>query len=438
MNLKRTFATIPNYYYFTSIGWLSRIVSALSKIIAINIVLGYLGADLYAVFVLVNGLTTWFVLMDFGLGKSLQNAISTARATGESTQVLISNTVLLIWLLIIFSMVIYSIVAYPFQYILLHNIAIDVARHQWYLLLVIGNIYIVTMLLNIAFSVFFAEKQAYWVYLYQMVGAIGSILMAIATRYLYDGDDKLFIMLLAWVVPLLIVAIIAYIHAFPRKNIFCHYNYSVLKSLFIRSIKFWAYYLGSAAVLNSNYIIMSQTLTAYEITIFSIIDRGFNIVYFIYQALLTVLWPELAEFFAKKKWQQANKMLLKNMWLGVGFVIICTVLFIVAKHLIILLLAPGTDLSLPTLAILLFGLYYVLRILSDTYAVGLQSQNILKVFVFYLPVQAFLGVVGMYYLSRYYAINGLMMGLILALLLTASWILPYVYKKSAPQVAYKN
>ena len=437
-NFKNIFTAIPNYYYFTGIGWVSRIVSALSKIIAINIVLGYLGTELYAVFVLVNGLSTWFVLMDFGLGKSLQNAISAARANGESARVWMDNAVILIWLLIVLSVAVYSTVAYPFQCVLLHKIAAGVSQKQWYLLLVIGNMYIVSMLLNTAFSVFFAEKQAYWVYIYQMIGAIGSIVMAIVTRYLYCGDYKLFIMLLALVTPLLIVSVISYVHAFSIRNIFCNYNYLVIKFLFIRSIKFCVYSLGNAVVLNSNYLIMSQTLTAYDIAIFSILDRGFNVVYFIYQALLAVLWPELAELFAQQKWRQANKILSRNMWLGVGFVVICTIVFMVAKGLVILVLAPGTDLSLPTLVICVFGLYYVLRIFSDTYAVGLQSQNSLKVFAYYLPIQAFLGVVGMYYLSQYFAINGLMLGLILALLLTATWILPYVYRKKVVQVACQN
>lgn len=435
MNLKQAFHKIPNCYYFTGIGWLSRIISALSKVIAINIVLGYLGTDSYAAFVLINGLLAWFLLMDFGLSKSLQNAISALRVNGEDLQILMSNAVILIWILIAVTLLIYSAIAYPFQRILLQHVARGIAEHQWYLLLVIGNIYIVVAILNVAFSVFFAEFRSYWVYIYQMIGAVGSVVAAIVIRLVYGGENRLFVMSLAWVLPLLVTAVVAYIHALPHKDIFCNFDFSIIKPLLVRSLKFWVYFVGSTLVLSSNYLIMSQTLSTHDITIFSILDRGFNVIYFVYLALLAVIWPELTELFSKQKWQQANKVLVKNMLVGMGAIVLCTVFFMFARHFIVMILAPGKDLVLPVFVIALFGVYCILRIFADTYAVGLQSQNRLKIFIIYLPFQAVLGVIGMYYLSKYFAVSGILFGLSIASLLTANWILPYVYKRTRPHHA---
>jgi hypothetical protein len=93
------------------------------------------------------------------------------------------------------------------------------------------------------------------------------------------------------------------------------------------------------------------------------------------------------------------------------------------------ILAPRTNLTLPITVIILFGIYAVIRVWTDSYAVALQSQNQLKIFWIYVPIQAILSFFGMYFFSLHYGLNGILTGLILSFVLTASWILPVSYFK---------
>ena len=59
----------------------------------------------------------------------------------------------------------YGLIAYPLQHLLFRRIAPDLT--QWYILFVIGGIYIMKTIFGIAYRVFFAEHRAQWAYIYQ-------------------------------------------------------------------------------------------------------------------------------------------------------------------------------------------------------------------------------------------------------------------------------
>ena len=71
-------------------------------------------------------------------------------------------------------------------------------------------------------------------------------------------------------------------------------------------------------------------------------------------------------------------------------------------------------------------MYYIIRVISDTYTMFLQSANVLKIFWIYTPIQAVICITAQYFLSLKYGVNGIVLGLILAFALTSLWA--YTYK----------
>lgn len=419
------------YYLVAASGWGSRLISGFAQIISISIVLSYLGSDLYAVFAVVIGLQSWFALADLGIGSSLQNYISEARVNNQSTNQLLSNASLIIFALLTLFSVLFILISPLLQYALFHKIAANLAFSQFYILATSGVLQIITALLSISYRVFFAEQRGYLSYLYQAIGPIFSVLAIWLIKYInVSSDSRLFLILLCWIVPQLIITATGFIHTFPVKGIFRNFNSQIVKQLMKRGIKFSGFALFAALTLALDYVVMTQTLNTKEIVIYNILFKGFSFIYFIYSAVLTAVWPEMAEMFLKKEWQKATKTLYKNIILGIAFIIICTLLFIFARHFIITILAPKQSILLPFAAICFFGIYYIIRIWTDTFATALRSYNYLKVFLFVIPFQALLSISGMLYFSKHYGLNGIIFGLSLSFLLTVAWILPLCYYKT--------
>jgi len=423
------FRKIPKRYQIAAAGWASRFFMGFAQIISISILLDYLGTDLYAVFAIITGLQGWFALADCGVGSSLQNYISEARANNEDDVLLNSSAIIVSLVLLVVVCVVFVCISPLLQYLLLHKIAPSMAISQYYLMISVGIVCIATNIFGISYRVLFANHKGYWAYFYQGVGPIISVVSIIVMKYANVVQYRLLVALLSWLLPQMIVSLFSYVQVFSFQGVLKHINFQIIKLLLVRGIKFWGFAIAAAFTLLIDYVVMAQTLTAKDIAIYNILFKVFNLILFVYSAVLTAVWPEIAELFVKKQWAQANKILVKNMLIGVFFVATCALLFLFAKDLLMHILAPRTNLTLPITVIILFGIYAVIRVWTDSYAVALQSQNQLKIFWIYVPIQAILSFFGMYFFSLHYGLNGILTGLILSFVLTASWILPVSYFK---------
>jgi O-antigen/teichoic acid export membrane protein len=424
-NLKK----IPGRYQVAAAGWVSRFFMGFSQLISISILLSYLGTDLYAVFAIIIGLQGWFALADCGIGSSLQNYISEARANNEDDAVLLSNATVVSFILLIVVCAVFICISPWLQYLLLHKIALTLATSQYYLLISVGIVCIATNIFGISYRILFANHKGYWAYFYQGIGPIISVISILVVKYSNIVKYRLLIALLSWLLPQLIVAMFSYVQIFPFRNLFKHINFQIIRSLLLRSMKFWGFAIAAAFTLSIDYIVMTQTLTTKDIAIYNILSKGFGLILVVYTAVLTAIWPEIAELFIKRQWLHANKILIKNMLLGMFFVAICSILFLFARDLVMFILVPKTNLILPVTTTVLFGFYALIRVWTDSYAIALQSQNYLRIFWIYVPIQAILSFFGMYFFSLHYGVNGVLLGLILSFLLTASWVVPVCYYK---------
>jgi O-antigen/teichoic acid export membrane protein len=69
---------ISLHFLYKTLGtaYLSRAIFLVCKFCSIPLFLLHLSKEEYAVFALLSGLEGWFLLLDFGMGPSLQNAIA--------------------------------------------------------------------------------------------------------------------------------------------------------------------------------------------------------------------------------------------------------------------------------------------------------------------------------------------------------------------------
>jgi len=426
-----TLQIIPKHYQVAAAGWLNRFVASFCQIALISIALNYLGVELYAVFAIVLSLQCWFVLADCGIGSSIQNYISEARARNTNLKQILSNTVILLWSLFFIFAVIVLITAPFLQYILLRHLAPELAHSQYYLFSIVGIILIATAIFGVGYRVFFAQQRGYLVYLYQGIGYVIAIVDVLVIKHLNIVHYRLLALLVGWLLPILALAVVSFVQVFPIniRSALQHFDLRIIKALIVRGMKFWGLAITATFAVLSDYLVISQTLNAHDITVYNILAKSFSFIFFIYMAVLNGLWPELAELFAKKEWHKANGLLKRNILLGMFIIAICTLVFFVAKNLVVTLLAVKTSLVIASGPILLFGFYYLVRVWVDSYAVALQSQNFLKVSVIIATIQAMLSVSGMYFLSQHFGINGVICGLLGALILTSMWVLPLFYYK---------
>ncbi|MGO4496263.1 MATE family efflux transporter [Paenibacillus sp. 2RAB27] len=383
-------------------------------------------------FALLTSLTGWYLLVDIGLGYSLQNHISERRAKEQSYLDLIFVTAIIALIIMVLAIV---LLFYSSQYIapiLLKNFEVmkDYEKSQYFF--VVGILFIIATIGGIAYKIWYAQHKGYFS---NIIPALSYIIAFLGIYWVLnsgnnDFSDKLLWCFIFYIGPPALLSIISfilqiikYLKTYFKQGLTINFLATV-KSLMNKAFHFWVISIMAAGVLQIDYIVMSQKINADEIVIYNVTTKIFLLIAFIYNAVLMALWPVCAELIAKSKWAGVITHIKKNIIIGLFFTMVSTLIIIVFNSFIINILSPSEHLIVPVKFIVLMGCYQLIRVWADTFAMILQSMSDMRPFWIWVPVQAVVCFVLQWALSPIFGINGILIGLIGSYVLTVVWSFP--------------
>jgi O-antigen/teichoic acid export membrane protein len=186
----------------------------------------------------------------------------------------------------------------------------------------------------------------------------------------------------------------------------------------------------AAAVLQIDYIIMSQKISELEIVQYYNVAKLFTFSAFFNQAIMMAIWPRFIEQYASGQFEKIQKSIQNLILSGVGLTFLTTVFVVLAAGFLSKLLAPGTSIEFRVTVIIGFGALALVRCLTDPYAIFMQSIGNMKPLIFFAAAQAPIGAILQWILSDYLGIEGILIALVTSFLLTVAWGLPYLSRLS--------
>lgn len=403
---------------------ISKIIIALVQVVSIRILLGYLGENKYAVYVIVYSLIGWFNLSDFGLGASLQNFISEARAKKENYDKYLIAALQVIVVLFVTVLLITVFVSSYVQSIIFKNFLYVTEIQSINIILVVGIISIISCFLTKVFNVYYALHKGYIAHLVLAIPIVISMLIMVIIDRISQKQGSILCALLVFTLPQLFIILIPFIKVF--KNYFpklLEFNLNILKTLIVRAVKFYGIIISSLAYLQTDYLVMSQTLNPNEIVEYNIFMRVFMFFSYAYVSFLTAFWPVSAEMYVAQKFEELKTLIKKYLTYATLFMILGTIFVILFSKLIIKTLAPCQNIFPNFWFILILSIYVIVKAWQDTFAIFLQSINVLKIFWIYMPFQVIVNIVLQYFLSKKYGVNGIVLGLIVSTVCVSVWVL---------------
>jgi O-antigen/teichoic acid export membrane protein len=411
-------------------AWASRIVTALVLLASVRILMDSLGLENYAVFVLLTGLTGWFMLADMGIGSSVQNYISESRARNQPYDDLIFASGLLALLLLFVTVIALYFISPYVAPVLLKSFQFLSESEKTKLFFLTGALSIGMGVGGIVYKVWYGEQRGYLSNIVPAIAAVVGLIGVLLVRQT-PVEDRLFLSLAAFTTPLAVLPLGVLLiqqwrvlwlrRGLERAGLKL---LGTINRLVTRGFHFWFFAIMAAGVLQIDYIVMSQFLAAHDIASYYISTKVFGLAFFVYTAILAALWPVFAESIAKREWELVQRYLKKYLALGLVFMFICTVSLVWLMPVAVGILAPKENIIIPLEFILLLGVYHMIRIWTDTFAMVLLSISNLKPFWIYVPIQAILSIILQWMLVPVYGLYGVVLGLIASFLFTVSWALP--------------
>lgn len=396
---------------------------ALTQFISIRLLTAGLGHEQYAAFAILTGILGWYTLADLGVGTSLQNTISQCRAHKRPYANYLHAVGLIAIALFAISISVLYLLSLYLGPLLLRNFAFD-SDEKVRQLFVSGAFLAAAAIGGIAYKIWYAENRGHLGNIVQAVAAILGLLGLWVVLHL-SHRNRLLWSLVAYTGPGAVLAILSLIAA-TRVRV-CEQKplrQEDLVRLFKHGLRFWFFILMAMSVVQIDYVVMSQYLQPSEIVAYAVVTKMFTLVFFMYNSVLSALWPVFSELIALGNWSKAQGYLTHYLSLGIALMLFSTVALVFAMPKVIHLLSPTQAVVIPMTFILLSGFYHVIRIWTDTFAMVLQSMNDMTPFVFFVPIQALLSAAGQVFFVKRYGIYGILIGLICSFCLTVTWMGP--------------
>lgn len=429
------FRVIPAAYYVMFSAWSSRIITALVQILSVPLLLEYLGPLKYSWLVVAVSLQAWWLLTDFGVSVSLQNAISKNRTLQKGdANLVVSAAAIVIPLAFFFAGILALCYKEISRLLLPHSANLD--ESGGLLILVSGLFSLLLVIGNLGNRIYYARHKGYWA---NIIPAAASLITLVGLLVFKGNNSEgsgnsLILAMAIWVGPAAVLSGGSFFFLCFKAIYFAAGKASLgtCKKLLKGGGEFTLFAVFGALTLQIDYIIIGKLLSDKEVLIYVIATKCMGLLIFFYGSVVQAFWPVCSEAAATNSWAEVDKTLKKIFTSGFLITVIGSILIWIFQSRILNLMAPNQDLNFPGLLWMLLVIYGLVRVWSDGFAMLLQSMNKMKIFLLYIPIQALISVISQILLTEKFGLNGLIAGSITSFMFTSIWILPLAYKK------YKN
>lgn len=369
------------------------------------------------------------MLADMGIASSLQNFISEHRAHDQNYQDYVAVAGIFSLLMGFVFLVLLIFVATPTSAVILKGFSFLPQAEKTRCFFMVGIVSITTCIGSITYRIWYAEQKGYLANIFPAAASLLSLAGIMLVAKLSTDNHLFWSLAAAYLPPALLPAI-----AFSRQLLLSirsapPFKKEVFLFLVRRGLKFWGFALMSAGVLQVDYLVMSQYLEPRQIVVYNFATKIYALVFFIYSALLSAIWPVCAEAVSRKDWDLVKRYIRKYSIMGISIVAVSTLLLLYSMPTIVRVLAPRELITVPALFILVLGGYQMLRIWTDTYGMVLQSMSYLRPFWLYIPFQVIINIMLQWLLVPLIGIYGVILGLTGSFVVTAVWVLPCSFFK---------
>lgn len=415
--------SLPSDLRVALANWIARGITVSVQLVSIPLLTHSLGSDRYAAYAIAVSLMGWFAMADLGTGTALHNIVVEARAKKQSVGAEIGIVGIVCAMTALFGVLVLAVISptvAPFLFARIESIDAGTATSLFF---VAGTLFLCNSIGTVGNKLLYGLGHGVTANVLNAVSAVVALCLLWGATHLWTATTLLLPAFLAYALPVSLIGTAMTIALFIRWGTWRRLDLHVrLPAVLVRARGFLLIAIFTVAVLNVDYLIMSQTLAADQITTYNVLSRVFAVAILLYGGLLSATSVRWTELVTLGRWREVRRGSLVYAAYGIAAVVVLSIVLLLWPYIFELLL-PGNVRILPS-TLILFGTYAGIRVWTDTATVALQAANDTGVLVRWIPIQATVGFVSQISLVQILHINGIVLGLIVSFLTTVSWALP--------------
>ena len=380
------------YGYNVILNYVFRLAGIFFGLICVRITLGYLGVNLYALWVTITSVISWMNSGDLGIGNGLRNELAKAYGEGDTLkQKLLIKTA--IGCLTKVAAVVFCIIIILCEIFFKLEILDEAVRMPMYIMAVF---FCINLVLGVSQSVAFSYQKSWLNSMTSCAIQLFSIIMIFILQVLEVNEDlTLFAVVngLCTTIPNIILILILKsrdIKIFELNKIEKGSGYA--RGLIMNTgIKFFGMQLCGVVIYSTDNLIINKLFNGEMVTKYSIITKVYDTGTGLFGVLLVVLWSAVTYHIAQHDYNWVKNKVRQLSVIGCIFAVGVLFVSVFFNQIARIWIGQGV-MHYETELIALFGIYCVMSAFSAIYANVLNGMGIVKLQLILVFVEAVLNI----------------------------------------------
>ena len=408
-------------------AWASRIGSAPLNFITLALAANFLGASGFGQIAVLAGASTWFAVVDLGFATALQNELSRRRGLGLAVDEVVAGALMLTTAILVVGLPVILVWGWLAPFTLSTGESTFSGETLIALAFITGISAWMSAAAQISVRLLIALGAGRTPYGILFISAVISFLLMQWVNVSGHALSPLVVCAILYLAPAAgtCVNVVLLMRKFPGFRGALRARFELLRSLWPKARQFLLFFVLGSLVLQLDYIVLGRMVAPDEVAQYSFASKVINFATVLYLLSLGVLWPRCSELIAQNRPLAVRALVQPYLrWGMVALAGLVAFVSLYRDHLFPVMGVPSG--AVPSLLLVVsVGIYSVLRIWTDTYAMILQASGRIDVLLRIVPVQALVSVVCQIVLCQQYGVAGVPAGVAISFILTVAWYLPY-------------
>ncbi len=392
-------------------------VSILIGLIFVPLILKYLDAERYGIWLTLSSILAWFSFFDVGLGNGLRNRLaeSIAKKNYVLARTYISTTYAILGIVFGIAIFIFLFVN-PF---LNWSTILNTTKVANSILSKTATLVFIFFILSFFFkligNILLADQRpAVNNGFSTLANGIALILVFILTKTTDGSIFYLAIIMSGCPVLVLLLANIYFFKNDYRKisPSLKYVDFSKARDLLGLGFKFFYLRIAVIIIYSSTNLFIAQFSNQEVVTSYNISYKYLSIVYMIFSIILSPIWSAVTDAYVKNEFSWLKNTLKNLNLLLLGFSSILLILLILSPYVYNLWI--GNKVLIPHSLNLLVSIYILLLLINANYSAFINGIGKLKLSLFLITFVLVVFLPGMYILGKAFGVNGVLIAMILA------------------------
>lgn len=283
--------------------------SILISFVTLPLILNYIDASTYGIWLTIGSIVSWFAFFDIGLTQGLRNKFAMAKAdeNHELAQSYVSTTYAILTIVFVSVWILFLIVNNFLDWSRILNVSTDLRVEVSTLAVIVFTYFCMTFILKIITTILTADQQPAKASVIDLISqALSMILIIILVKTSEGSLIKLGLTLcLSTVVVLIVANIVLFSGKYKLyRPVISSVNFSYSKDLLNLGVKFFIIQLAAIIQFQTAQFIIARILGTADVTSYHIVYKYFSILYMVSNIFLVPFWSATTEAYRKNdiKW----------------------------------------------------------------------------------------------------------------------------------------